>query len=329
MANESARGPYAGGLARREAILDATVEMIAEVGYHGLSMRDVARRVGISHPGVIYHFPSKEALLMAVVERYEEQASFDPSAIIGLPAMDVFQAFMELTEQLQTDKTIVEMECMLAVESSAEILPAHDHFNLRITAMREVFQRAFSDLAEQGILRDGVDPEHASVELMGEWYGLLIQWLYDPERMDVSALLAESIIGKLDLSSRDTVQMILDSKFHTPPVIRAIEQVSGMSMMDLVNEGFIELAPEDLASYGMEALPVELATKVLRSGIVTSEDLDYMFKNHSMSIDLLGRLVVGQALTQDEFTQLGEVGVVSPEAVSALTAVMMARPADK
>lgn len=42
------RGPYAGGVARREAILDATVDMIAEVGYHGLSMRDVARRVGIS-----------------------------------------------------------------------------------------------------------------------------------------------------------------------------------------------------------------------------------------------------------------------------------------
>ena len=31
------RGSYAGGVARREAILDATVDMIAEVGYHGLS----------------------------------------------------------------------------------------------------------------------------------------------------------------------------------------------------------------------------------------------------------------------------------------------------
>ena len=69
VAEKRERGPYQSGLARREAILDAAVDLLAEVGYHGMSLRDVARHVGISHPGVIYHFPSKEALLMSVVQR--------------------------------------------------------------------------------------------------------------------------------------------------------------------------------------------------------------------------------------------------------------------
>ena len=68
-ARKKERGPYAGGLARRQKILDTTVALLGEVGYYGLSMRDIARRVGISHPGVIYHFPTKEALLAAVIER--------------------------------------------------------------------------------------------------------------------------------------------------------------------------------------------------------------------------------------------------------------------
>ena len=33
------RGSYASGLARREAILDAAVDLLGEVGYHGMSLR--------------------------------------------------------------------------------------------------------------------------------------------------------------------------------------------------------------------------------------------------------------------------------------------------
>ncbi|MGO2586044.1 MAG: TetR/AcrR family transcriptional regulator, partial [Brachybacterium tyrofermentans] len=39
------------GQARREAILDGAAALFAERGYHGASLRDISRRVGISHPG--------------------------------------------------------------------------------------------------------------------------------------------------------------------------------------------------------------------------------------------------------------------------------------
>ena len=51
---------------RKESVMDAAAGLFARHGFHGTSMRDIAKAVGVT-PGAIYaHFPSKQALLVAV-----------------------------------------------------------------------------------------------------------------------------------------------------------------------------------------------------------------------------------------------------------------------
>lgn len=50
----------------RAALLSVAVEAIAEQGVHRLSLRDCARRVGVSHSAPYRHFPTKAALLTAI-----------------------------------------------------------------------------------------------------------------------------------------------------------------------------------------------------------------------------------------------------------------------
>lgn len=53
---------------RKTRVLDVAAQHFARDGYHGTSMRDIARAVGVT-PGAIYaHFASKSALLLAVYE---------------------------------------------------------------------------------------------------------------------------------------------------------------------------------------------------------------------------------------------------------------------
>ncbi len=54
--------------ARRE-ILDAAEARLVAAGPSALRLQDVATDVGISHPTVLHHFGSREALVHAVVER--------------------------------------------------------------------------------------------------------------------------------------------------------------------------------------------------------------------------------------------------------------------
>lgn len=52
----------------RTAILDAAVELISERGAAKLSLRECARRAGVSHAAPYRHFPSKDHLLLAIAE---------------------------------------------------------------------------------------------------------------------------------------------------------------------------------------------------------------------------------------------------------------------
>src|SRR5262245_40928007 len=55
----------------RERILDAAMDLFAQDGFSGTTITEIERRVGLAAgTGSLYrHFPSKEALLRAAVER--------------------------------------------------------------------------------------------------------------------------------------------------------------------------------------------------------------------------------------------------------------------
>jgi len=54
----------------RESILEAAGRVIAEMGARHMTLDAVAREAGVSKGGLLYHFPSKEALLSAMVESF-------------------------------------------------------------------------------------------------------------------------------------------------------------------------------------------------------------------------------------------------------------------
>lgn len=70
----SARDAYHHGNLRR-ALLDESLRVIAEKGVEGLSLRDVAGRIGVSHAAPYHHFADKPALLRALAD--EGMAAMD------------------------------------------------------------------------------------------------------------------------------------------------------------------------------------------------------------------------------------------------------------
>ena len=81
----------------RQALLDASLALITEEGFGALSLREVARRAGVTHAAPYRHFADKEALLAAVAEegframtsRMKEEMAREPSPIDRLGACGV------------------------------------------------------------------------------------------------------------------------------------------------------------------------------------------------------------------------------------------------
>lgn len=72
----------------REAILTAAMQLFCERGYHGTSMRQIARQAGIALGGIYNHFSSKEQLFIAVLYRYHPVFQIIPQ-LSSVPAADL------------------------------------------------------------------------------------------------------------------------------------------------------------------------------------------------------------------------------------------------
>ncbi|MBZ3900466.1 MULTISPECIES: TetR/AcrR family transcriptional regulator [Streptomyces] len=163
---------------RRAEIVRAALEVIAERGYRGASLAAVADRVGLTQQGLLHHFPTKEALLVAVLkERDQWDAVPDTPWRIDL--------LVSLVEYNAMRPGIIQTFSALLGESVTEGHPARDYFTERYGRVRETMAAVLR--AEYGDrLPSGLTPERAAPLLVAVMDGLQYQWLLDPAGVDMA-----------------------------------------------------------------------------------------------------------------------------------------------
>jgi len=104
---------------RRASILAVARVLFADQGYHGVSVDDIARRLGVS-PAVLYrHFPSKAALYEAVLEEMTaRRQSYIEAALAGPDDFGCVLRRMThvFAETLARDPDYLRMEMQAALE---------------------------------------------------------------------------------------------------------------------------------------------------------------------------------------------------------------------
>jgi len=89
----------------RSAIIEHALTLFSERGYEGVSMRDIARAVGIKAASLYNHFVSKEAIFNSIIDemalRYQERAE---KALVPQGEMTlVVRDFMRVDDAMLTD----------------------------------------------------------------------------------------------------------------------------------------------------------------------------------------------------------------------------------
>ncbi|WP_284985916.1 TetR/AcrR family transcriptional regulator [Arthrobacter sp. fls2-241-R2A-172] len=69
----------------RDAVLDAYESLLIEVGERAATLDAVAKRAGVSKGGLLYHFPNKESLISALLERLDQLAVQDIEQMRAAP----------------------------------------------------------------------------------------------------------------------------------------------------------------------------------------------------------------------------------------------------
>lgn len=146
---------------RREEILDGASELFSEFGYYGASLRDISRRVGISHPGMLHHFASKEDLLGGVIDRLEAHAqqALDRNDELCADAATLQRALVQIWNPASPE---IQLLATLDSDATSEKHPGRFRMARLRRVHEHVLTRCFTVLAERGQLREDIDPGFAS-----------------------------------------------------------------------------------------------------------------------------------------------------------------------
>jgi AcrR family transcriptional regulator len=152
---------------RQEEIIDRTIELVRERGIGGLTTRKIAAHVGFTEAALFRHYPTKQALLLSLMDRLEDLL-VEP---IGTIAIDgSVNAAERLERMVRHHTTVVRQFNSLPIILLAEASVSGDE--ALVGRMRSIFARYLSLL--EGVVREGQERGEVSLALQPDCTAMLL-----------------------------------------------------------------------------------------------------------------------------------------------------------
>lgn len=160
----------------RTRILDATEAIVRARGVNGLTLEAAAREAGVSKGGLLYHFASKEALLVGLLQRMAEFVAADFAAGVERQPEEpgrVARATLEWSLGLPPE------ECNERCDRAAAVfLAAFHHDPALLDPIRAIIARI-----REAVAADGLPPGHG-MAIMAAMDGLFMARVFGLYTLD-------------------------------------------------------------------------------------------------------------------------------------------------
>jgi len=186
---------------RRQQVLDAALDVFARDGYGNAAVDDIARASSTSKGGVYFHFPSKQALFLALLDeasglllgRVERAMDAEPDPLAKGDA-----ALRAALSTFGKNRTLARL---LLVEA----LGAGKEFNARLTALHSDFADLIARHLDEAVAAGALPPHDTRLAGVA-WFGAVNQvvtrWVLtgEPRHLDdvypaLRALLMHGVAG--------------------------------------------------------------------------------------------------------------------------------------
>ncbi len=166
----------------RAKVLQAAAAQISAVGFHKMTIADVAAQAGVSQSGLLHHFPSKAALLAAVLdEREQTDSEFlfgDGTVPLG---WDAFDSLVALAARNATRPEWVQLFVRIAAEASVPSHPAHDWVTRHYRSLRKWLTDAVEAGVTAGQIRRDAPAALIAETTIAVLDGVQQQWVVEPQ----------------------------------------------------------------------------------------------------------------------------------------------------
>ncbi|WP_228001642.1 TetR/AcrR family transcriptional regulator [Nocardia australiensis] len=178
---------------RREQIIDQALKSFADNGYRNSSIAGIAERCGLSQTGLLHYFPNKAALLSAVLE-YRDQLDYNRLQFDQPPrGKQALRRLAQLVDHNMHVPGLIRLFTVVTSEAVTTDHPAHEWVVNRYRTLEDFLAKALSDGIEDGDFRPDIDTKGLARQIFAMMDGLQLQWLLDPDRLDMAALFHDYI----------------------------------------------------------------------------------------------------------------------------------------
>jgi len=166
-----------GWTGRQEEIMDQAVILIAENGIQGLTIRNLAKRIGVSEPALYRHFESKTDILLGILDRFErssqgmramlsraDSACLDQLEVFLVTTLSQFQKRPEITAVIFAEE-IFQNEPRLTEKVANIMRKQGESLHVLLTRGQAC-----------GMIRDDVPPEGLTLLIQGGIRLLVSRW---------------------------------------------------------------------------------------------------------------------------------------------------------
>jgi len=178
-------------------ILARALDLFAERGFFGTSMRDIARAVGVRESALYHHFASKDAILKELLGslgpgRAIQVLDFDvPALADALGGEQLVRRMADIVVAVWASPDEQKVFRLMLTEAPRLGQAGVIHFPTYLTRARKLLSRVFETLAQKKMIRP-VDPLAATLAFLGPMVVLRFAYLATPgAHTDYSALNVE------------------------------------------------------------------------------------------------------------------------------------------
>ncbi len=174
--------------ASREKITQAAIDFFARQGFRGTKLADIAKAAGLTEPGLLHHFPSKTHLLMEVLKERDRIDGERLHVTLQKNGKHFLEASIELVEHNETVPGLVQLFTLLVAEGVSQDHPAHTFFIERYQRSRQNMVQGIIRAQQANEVRSDIPAETLVVMIFAMMDGLQVQWLLEPEKIDMSGV---------------------------------------------------------------------------------------------------------------------------------------------
>ncbi len=163
--------------ARQKQIIQKSIQLIADKGIQGLTIKNISKSIGISEPAIYRHFENKNDIILGIISTMQSAHDDNESESV-IEANETIGKIKSMF--LRHTNRFVKNPSLTAIVFSEEIFNNNSILAIPIRALMKKNQSRLITLLEKGQasgdIRVDIDAEQISLMVIGSFRFLVSKW---------------------------------------------------------------------------------------------------------------------------------------------------------